>query len=384
MFWPRTAMLGILWFGFTVTALAQETRPALPAATLVSLKLTDATPDAAMAEIARQSGYPLVPYDDRAWQATIFGKVSLSLDKAPFWAAVREVCGQGGVSTYFSGYGDRRIMLLPTRQGGQANHMKCPASCAGPFMIVVSRVQRSGYVDLSNPQNISRSTSLTLTGFCEPKIKLVQHSYYGEVDEAVDEKGLSLAPPTRGRPQVSMNPMRGLSWNMYVGLQSPPGAGDKLARLRGKARVMMQTGSTVVEIPNVLKAKGVTNAAGGYSVTLKMIAKTEEQRYEANVTVSREGGFDPKQINELASYPMAKLLDAQGREYVMIGSSGWRAPTGPASTRPVTQMDLKLQFYRYDGRLSDAAGEPVKLVWEFTTGMQEVVIPFEFTNIALP
>ena len=376
--------------------MAQEAPPTMPAPTLVSLNVNDGVADAVFAELSKQSNYPLVPFDERAWGNALLPRVTVSLENAPFWKAMREVCAITGVTLYSSGSGDRHIMLMPVRQGRQPNSMKCPAVFSGPFMLVAASIQRSSYVDLSVPDKPNRNAGLTLVGYAEPKIKVVRTFYSAEVDEAVDEKGNSLlGPQAQGQRTVMaygrVGTGSGLTWQMYVGLQTPPGTGEKIAKLRGKAKVSIQTKSEVLEIPDILKAEDVTKTVAGYTITFKKLTKTNDTLYSADIVLSREGGLDQQQISELMTSPSARLIDEQsGQEYAGM-TGGW----GGGNIRVVVnnpgvrggadaqggKQEIKLQFY---ARNRIAGAEPTKLVWEFTTEAQELAIPFEFTDLPLP
>jgi len=367
---------------------AQETQPAAPSATLVTLNLNETSADAAFTELSRQSNYPLAPMDERSWQATILPTITLSAEKVPFWSALRSICDKTGVAPYV-GYGERRITLMPIRPGQQPNYMKCDAVFSGPFMLVAIAMQRMTYIDLANPKNSTRNATVMLMGFVEPKIKIVRANYVAQVDEAVDEKGTSLVPPQPARGRVgAFGPAgtaasSGLTWNVSVPIVTPPGSGEKIAALRGKASVTIQTDSQVLEIPDILKAKDVTRPVAGYNITIKQVTKTNQRIYVMDVTISRDEGLDQQQVLQLMTAPSARLVDEQeGVDYPGAGGGSWGGPIrGAGETK---QIDIKLQFYSRARTPAGAAGEPTKLVWEFTTATRDVEIPFEFKDLPLP
>jgi len=362
---------------------AQPTQPAapLPGASLVTLKLSEATPDIAFAQLAKQSGFAIQPLNENYWQRTLLGQVSLTADRMPFWQAFREICDRSGVMLYSTSYGDRRLLLVPAKHNGSANFMKSPAAFSGPFMIAVETISRSSTVDLSAPQTIHRNMQLQLRGLAEPKLKLLQASYYAQLDAALDEKGASLLPSSQGNPR-SMSPVRGVSWIMYASLQSSTPS-ERIALLRGRAIALIQTSSETFEVKDVAKARDLTRTVAGCRVTFNRLTKLDD-RYSADVVLSRDG-LMPAQAGELLAHASARLIDGNsGYIYPPLAVTGWRPATGPATTRPVGPIELKLQFsLRADGRRTDA-DQPTTLEWELVTGTQELVVPFEFRDIALP
>ncbi|HEY8668105.1 MAG TPA: hypothetical protein VIL86_15765 [Tepidisphaeraceae bacterium] len=354
--------------------------------TPITLKVTDARPEAILAEISKQAGFEVVPYNETAWQGADLGTFSFSFDKKPFWEVLREVCQKANLSIYNNGNPDRRIMLMPGNMGGNSGFMKFPASTKGAFMTVVTTLQKNSSVDLSNPQVINRALSMNITVLAEPKVRIIQYSYQPDVEEAVDEKGTSLlaggggagAGMRRSRFEGGMQNVRGSQVNMGVPLACPAEAGQKIARLKGKVRFIVQTRAETIEVADPLAAKSVSKTVGGRRFTLKEVKKINERAYQATVVFYREG-MDQQAFSEMINNPTVKLLDADGKEITFNGTNG---STGSSND----QYEVKLQYYRRGKENGDNVdqGEPAKLVWEVTTGSQEVLIPFEFTDLPLP
>lgn len=370
------AMLSICW-----QLTAQQTQPAAPPpATPITLNLTDVAPDAAIAQLVKQTSYPIAPLSDAQWQQTVLARVSIKCENAPFWQAFRDICNQGGVGLYTGGYGDRRLQLVPARQFSSYTLLKCPACYSGAFVFLLHTITRNNAVDLSAPQNVSRRMQIQLAGLAEPKIKLVQGTYSPEIDEATDDKGKSLLmPSTPANPRNSMAPARGLMWQMSLPLQASAES-EKIARLRGRAHVLVQTKSESFEIPNVAKTTNVTKSAAGYTILFKQLTKLDG-RYQADVTISREN-LDPRQAWQIINTFSVKLIDAASGQECPF--SGAQPVQRPPTTRPTNQVDLKLMFHAREPRRGEAEAVPSKLVWEFITGTQEITIPFDFRDILLP
>lgn len=371
------------------TAFAQTTQPGvpLPAATPITFKMSDESADAAIGQIVKQTGFAIQPANEYTWQQAILGRVSVDFGKTPFWAAFREVCAKSGVTIYSGYHGERRILLTPSRSSGN-NLMKCPASVNGPFIIMVYQIQRQHAIDMANPQVISRSISVQLMGFSEPKLTVVRSGPYPQIELAVDDKGNSLVPPNRAVSR-ELSPARGLAWTMYANLTPPADAGQKLAKLRGTARIAVQTAAKHAEISDILKARNITREIEGYQITLVQVTNNEG-RFTAHILLGRDG-LDANLLQQFVQGISCRLTDAQsGREFACTGITHGelrppRAPiTRTATIRP-TQIELKLQFSpRETGRRREEPVEPTKLLLDLTTGTQELAIPFEFSDILLP
>lgn len=398
----RIFILSLAMLSFLLPrALAQDTRPALPEPTLVSLKLDNVAPEAALDELSRQTGYPLTPLDERQWKtwASTAPMISVSLDKVPFWAALREVCSKSGLTAHGGGYGSggtaRGITLIPQREGA-GNYMNCPVSLSGPFMVIANGINRSSYADLSRPQAAQRTMSVQMLAFFEPKLKVVRFGYVPDLEEATDEKGNSLLPnnPARGQPvrQVMITMPRGAVSNIYATLGWPREMGEKIARLKGTLRVGIQTRSDTLDVPDVMKAGDVRKMLGSVEVTFKRLSKLNERQWQAEISIAKQGELDQKTLSEFMSNFSARLTDEQeGREYIYYGGGAWQAmpadPRGgavrvgvvPALANP---YDMKLSFY-YTGQ-DKVVGEPTRLTLELTTETQELAVPFEFRNVAVP
>lgn len=343
---------------------------------LVTLDLKDATPQAVFEEIAKQTGYDVHAYNDSLWQQVNNTKLSLKIDKQPFWVAMREACGNTGVTLYNSGGMERRLQLMQASQVGQ-NIMKYPAVVDGAFMVVISNLNRTNSVDLANPQNISRSMNLQLLVCLEPKVKVVRYSYMPDMEEAVDEKGNSLLLAGRNRYGPNWNSNRGLILNLNTPLSYPKDAGEKIARLKGKVKMEILTKSETLEVADIMTAKDVTKTIAGRKIVIKEVKHTNDRYYQVHVVFYREN-MEQQAFYDMVNNPAVRLQDDAGREYTYNGYNSTNS-SGDA-------YEVKMMFYRRGpNRPGEVeAGEPSVLMWEIPTGTQEVAIPFEFTDLPLP
>ncbi|MGA2498855.1 MAG: hypothetical protein ABSH20_14020, partial [Tepidisphaeraceae bacterium] len=382
----------------------------LTAASLVSFTHEDAYVEAVIDEFARQTGFELVIQKDRTGRQPNLPPVSLALEKQPFWAALREVCDKADLTLWNTGMPDNKLTLMPVRGFGTGmggNIMAYPASIHGAFMTVVAQLQRINTADLASPPKVSRNLIMNLSIYVEPKVKIVKWFSLPDMAEAVDEKGNSLlAPPV---PAGQAPPVQRAAWNytraigwMAVPLVYPPGAGEKIASLRGKIRAVVQIKGEKVEIPEVTKAENVEKTVGGRRMLLKGVKRLNEWQYQATVVFYRDK-MDPRQFQDTLSNPGMRLVDADGQEFIsaggqwgggvwingpggMVGQPGGAPNPAPAKlAAEQAETEATLTFYRQAPMgQAGALAEPLKLVWDVVIESREIAIPFEFKDLPLP
>ena len=357
---------------------ATDPKPDVTAASRVSLKLDDVTPAAALAALSKQTGYTLRGYDEQMWQHVNLPKLSLDLKDQPFWSVVREVCGKGNIAPYphSPGGGVNTLTFIPTAQwGGASDLLACPAHVNGAFMFVATNVQRNSSVVLTTPRTVTRSLSVELQVFAEPKVRVLQYDYRPDVTEAVDENGRSLAPE-RGGPGRTTGSVgqRAGAWNMSVPLRYATDTGRRLARLKGVVKLTVQVGSESATFDDVMDAKDQAKDAGARRAVLKGVRHIDDNQYEVTLVFPRAGGpADPAEFQNGVENPTLQLLDADGRAFQFGGSNGIRDDDGEQLTAAYTFFANGPQN-----------GRPVKLVWEVATGSREITVPFEFSDLPLP
>jgi hypothetical protein len=342
-------------------------------ATSITMKVQAAPAMTALAELSKQSGYEIRPYDAR--QTARGPSVSVEAVAQPFWAVLREICAKGNLNLYNNGGDtDRRIQIAPSNWGGQGM-MKASASIKGPFMCTLSNLERINNVDMSKPGEVSRSISVQMNVFVEPKVHATQVSYQPVVDEAVDENGNSMVPEHRGDEHSSMQSGRGISWYASLTLPYPKSnPGHRIAKLSGHIGATLQLQSEPMEIDDPLNAAETTKSIGGRHFTFKSLKK-EGDRYMLEIVFYRDGRDQQEFSQAFNESPSIKLTDAKGRAYRFYNSGG--NGDGETITRRFT-----LQKRSRDA--ADAPGEPVKLVIEVPTATQNVPIPFELIDLPMP
>ena len=334
-------------------------------ATPVSVEFKDVRPQAAFAELSRQTMVDFHAYGEEMWQQANLNTVNLKAERQPFWSVVRELCQQSGLTIYNSGSGERKLTLAPLREVG-GNLMKHPAVVDAAFMVVVGQLSRTSTVDLASPDSIRRTLNLSLQVLVEPKTNVVAYARTAEMDEIVDDKGNSLLPANpAGASRGSMGASRGLFLSVAVPATYPEQAGQRIARMKGRIPIRVQTQSQVVQVPKVLQAKDVTEPLGSRRMTLKGVTRVSDRHFNVNLVFSR----DPNDDGSESYTPSYRLVDEAGQPYSFGGSEG------------VGGGEVRLSFSKRDG---SSLGEPATFIAEITTATQDMNINFEFNDLPLP
>ena len=344
-------------------------------ATIVSGEFKNTRALDAFAELAKQSGYAIEPYSGGQ---TRYAAVTATIKNQPFWAAMREVCARGNVGLYYYGDDDPdKILLMPSNYG-QQHMMKAAASINGPFLTVLTNLERVNTLDMSEPEKTTRNINIQLYTFAEPKARPTSYSYQPVIDEAVDDNGNSMMPT--GPRQEHMQSSRGSRWYGHVSRPYPTtNPGKRIAKLRGHFDAKVQLQSEPVEIADPLKARDVVKTVAGKKITFKSMTSSGSGggNYIAQIAFHRGENEDPQafQQNAWNTESVVKVTDAaKGRYQVWAGG-------GSGGTDEVTKH---FQISRRSGSQAAGGSEPNKLVIEVPTATQDVDIPFELVDLPLP
>jgi hypothetical protein len=340
---------------------------------LITLHVRGGSPKDVFAEISRQAGADLRPSPATLWDAKPWPAVDLDFDRKPFWLVMREVCDLFGVSPKSNG-NERDVEIV---ERVSSNNSKpwgtSPTVVNGPFMVSATYINRSHYADLNQPNNVRRNASVQLLVYAEPKLRVLQGTYNARIDEALDEAGNSLVPP--GVSHDGLQPNSNWVMNLNCSLTPTEQTGNRIARLKGAGRFLVQTRSETAEVVDVLNARNVSRTVGGKRFTLKEVRKNGESSYQATITLYR-AGWNLAEWNYMYPYSNFRMVDAAGRSLARVTASGQGGGQD--------QTDVTIQFQRSSLAGGEASGEPVKLVWEVATETREVVVPFEFKDLPLP
>jgi len=97
---------------------------------------------------------------------------------------------------------------------------------------------------------------------------------------------------------------------------------------------------------------------------------------QAHIVVNREG-MDQQQFSDTVNNPSVRVIDVNGHELVYNGSNSGSGGNDAYETRLMFSS-------RVGGPEAAAPGDPATPLWELPTAVQEITIPFEFTDLPLP
>ncbi len=380
---------------------AEEVDRLIGGPTLVTLHAKDTLPKAVFEQLGQQVGMEFANYPSVWVPERLKVPITVDIERQPFWLAVRPLAAQ--TNLHLARYVYRPgLTVMP----GDDPRLRGVATMQGPFLIVANYLQQT----LSLPDVlIGRSTAappaeattepishvepgslvalareefkVVLNVFPDPKLRLIPYGAKFKLDEAVDEKDISLLPDVREFPiEVSQSAL-----NITATLNHPAHIGKRLVRLRGSILVYAITKREVWEVPNILavKALGKTVASGDSSrrFTINGVKKNGEQ-YEVEVAITRQDFIAPESISleerQLNSYlngetfRSARLLDAKGRHFTFY------------TYRTAGPQSYTLVFTKTNLSAEDQPAQPAKLVWEVPVEFHQIAVPFEFTNLPLP
>ena len=392
-------------------AIAEINEITLTGPSLITMHVKDMPVRDAFAELSRQAGATLQPMPTELWDLKTWPKITVDLNREPFWSALRTMGAQAGVELRQWSEG---LRLMQSGAGGQSGGRFV---VSGPFLVTLLRCSRTQVIEYGLPggENPTSDFQVFFSATAEPKLRVLRAAYSARLDEATDDRGNSLLahPDDNGANnngdltrvlEAGFATGAGGTWQFSARLGYPQNMGKRLVTLRGSVNVLLQTHVETIEIPAVLSAANTSRTAGGLRLTVTE-AKKSGDRYDITATIARDvsgggSGGDVEWERVQQSLNDLKLIDAQGRPLVR---------SNLASGLANESFELNMSFTRGDllnlgggggggaGRLRDGAAargaagaavdgpiDPVKLVWQVPTETKEINVPFEFKDVPLP
>jgi hypothetical protein len=325
----------------------------------------DAEPKAVFAELSRQCYAELKPFPDNLWEMPGGSKVTIDIDHQPFWTAMKQITDKTGIDLQQYNEGSRLM------RGGF--RMNSPyTTVRGPFLVLATQVDYSQTVMLANGGGANANFALHLVAYSEPKIQVLSSTSAVKLEEAVDDAGNSLmpiGPDNRGYYGGS-----GGTWNLYAQLHHPDHPGQKIARIRGSAKFVIQTKSQKIEIP-AASIKETAQVIGDMPVVIHDLKKNGEI-WELRLSATPDAlGNRWAQLQQSVQSRL-QIVDAQGQPLDHRGMSSRGGTNG---------IEFTIMFSP-SNRPNDnrASTDPKKLLWEVPTGTKEISVPFDFKDVPMP
>ncbi|HEX8915246.1 MAG TPA: hypothetical protein VF796_23035 [Humisphaera sp.] len=331
-------------------------------ATPVTLKLTDATPDRAFAELGARGGIPVGPRSPNLFADGNFRPESFDLVDVPFWEAIREVCRRWSLRPQYDG-GDGappRVLLIRDQTG----EMACPVARAGPATVFLSSARLSPAA--AGPG--ATDADLQFTFFLDPRWQVVAHPARGELSAPADANGRRVGTP---RPLAIQSFREGSSsWLMSGGLDRLPADAGRLGRLGGECRVRVAEMSDPVILANPVDAPPtVLRTRGGHLLHVTSVTRHGD-RYRVRAVLTRNALGDAgwRSAKEVEG---VQLLDGAGR----------------ALTRVSAEVSGEDPQFAYDlafvAKPEENPGRAVSLYWRMPLEERDVTLSFVFAEPVL-
>lgn len=337
--------------------------PAEQTATLITLDVVDAGPQVVVPKLIEQTGDGLKVWPEELWQhRNDWPTATFEFEQEPFWIVMREVCNAYGLSVRDMGMHEGAITVMQ----GDDGLFKAPFVLDGPFMMVLRNVHHSRSVDMAHEGRVNRSSSVILQVMIEPKVQVIGRAWSPTMEAALDENGASLLPERRP-PDHSMSGAERV-FQVQVPLHERAAEAKKLTLLKGTIQLTVRSAAQTLTVDDILNARNSAHDVGNLQVTVQEMTGGDRQ-YELKVLCKGPGAMREQMQRWNDNLRTLRVLDSEGRPLSSGRYSGGGAEGGMQYTITLHQPT--------------DVGPPAKLVWEITTGTQELAIPFEFRDVPL-
>lgn len=355
--------------------------------TLVSLHLKNAPLDLALKELKKQTGFDIATDRQERFGAREKEKrITIDVDRQPYWEVVRQVCAQSGWSPM---HYDREGTRLLLSRGG-IDWSKRPVNLQGQFMVIVEGVRRHESLEFDNPDGASRDFAVSVDVFADPKLRIVGVNPVIDMAVATDDKGNSLVVKEgKNKGLRSTGRQDPLVRGLQAPLQIRSGVGNKLVELKGVARFLVRTKSERWDLGNPLKLDGEQKRVVNDTLTLTLksvaAAASDPKALEVKIGVAIKRGPNPNipGLRDAGRNPLTdfhfladclKIVDVKGRSFRAFNSR---------STSNEDGEEFDFTFSPNDGE-GHQLGEPARMIWDVPVEIKEVEVPVEFKDLPLP
>lgn len=391
---PTRLIVGLSLLLFPVFVLAQappadpapQREPADASPTLITLQLTNATPQAAFEQLGKLAGckFDLSRYDvpvnisNALLALTSIRSVTIDAKEQPFWSVLLEICQQADAVLNIRRPG---VIGISRRTNSYSNvNTDGLRHVSGAFLLLGTAVEH--VVDFTRPPEEQKTFHIRLSMLAEPKITLLSVSALSLAEEAVDEKGTSLvmaAPDARSSSSYNSSGNNAIL-SAAIRLNIPPGAGRRVAVAKGNLTALVRTRVQRLEIDKPAGMQEKKMALEGMELTVRPLQLSGNESCWAFVEL-RRGTVSPeqwKQNQQFLRFIRVRIFDANGMEWNSSGGgSGWGGDQVSA------QPHFQARFY--DGSPNPpVAGRPEKMVVEIPLEGKEIKVPYEFKDLPRP
>lgn len=371
--------------------MAQSTLPvasdfSLPAPTLVTLHLKDASAQEAFDALAEQAQIEILD-PQKILQKNNLPRITIDLDDQPFFIALRQLCVQFNVWPTQTRQNNIAIAVANNQDDDfegepMLSGMAGPSVASGPFLFIIDQLVRTNTVDPSLEQDITGVLEIHCIILTDPKARPLVKPFGLTLDELIDAQGNPLPLPGRHPYGGDFFDRSDLIQNMSAHLHYPSDQGDSISRLKIIVRALMATKTQTLEIPDILSALGTEKSVAGIHCRIGDV-EASDGRYRVQITMTCEDQT-PEALGQL------KEILSSGIGIKLVDKAGRPIPFRSVDTiRQVQEEDKKslsatLDFRQNQFTTANPPGEPARLLWDIPVEIKEISIPFEFNNLPVP
>jgi len=328
------------------------------------LHLKNASASDALVALVGQTGHPIASDPTDLWSHGSWPTVTIDVDKEPFWKVLGSLSTKLGVS-YIN---DLQELQLTRGSPRAADRL----SIDGAFIFGASAY------------TTRRSMIVEVIACGEPKSPIIRVVDL-KIERGVDDQGNQLMSVSGrgafGRRGGFAGGGFGGRWGsparegpriVNLTFQHPQEGVLRIAELRGKITVSVQTGQRDWEIDDPLNAAPNTCTIDSIPVTFQSFRGSDDS-YELRASIPFGWSDSRAPTDEIADLMRRSLtiLDAQGHALAM-GS--------PDATRGTSTTDISVDFTRSIGK--SRRGMPAKLTWRIPETAR-VTAPFSFKELPI-
>ncbi|MBC7856957.1 MAG: hypothetical protein IAF94_26305 [Pirellulaceae bacterium] len=320
----------------------------------------------AMAAIEKQTGNKVVDKREEMMQETPDPKVTLALEKVPFWQALDTVLDAANLQLY--NYDVETGALAYVARGEGSLPRSAHGSYGGLFRLEPTKLEATS--DLRNPMN--KGLRLTVDVAWEPRVRPVVLELAPGDMKGTDDAGGELTSDAGG--ETLEFPVRGTNAGveLELGFQLPPRSVKQIASIKGKMSALVLGRVEEFEFTDLEKAKGVEQERGGVTVVVREVRKNEEI-FDVKVRVKFGDAGKALESHQGWIYDNeCYLLDKSGNRIEVAGLE--------ANSTGANEVGLDFKFDLGD----ETSAKGYKFIYKTPAAIVRIPIEFELKNIELP
>jgi hypothetical protein len=260
---------------------------------------------------------------------------------------------------------------------------KAPVSDKGWAMVLALDARREGMRAFAGGESVSASTVVSMMALTERSKAILRYSAEAQVEEAMTDKGVSLAPENMEDAQITQFGRTGLPFTATL---KPAPAGAKLTKLKGKIWAVAEESSEYWTINSPASGVKESKAAAGGALTMTHEGKKES--LGKNFTLTMEQLFERGKSRAILLAPEGILdrmeaLDGNDRAVFKVTR---KSSSSAANSQPNGDVLLKvtLEFEATPNTGVGANVEVSKIRIRVPGEVKAFPIPFEFKDLELP